>query len=182
MKATWEAGGAPHHVNVTYTITEGSREYVREVVTSGLHTTRKSLMDKTITLKPGDPLSPVEQTAIQKRLYDLGIFARVDTAIENPDGGASRKYVLYNFEEANRYVLGFGVGAQIARFGTPSSNSLSSPGGSTGFSPEVSFDISRLNFLGVGQSLSLHSLYSKLETSGSLDDPSPASEMSRIAI
>ena len=42
------------------------------------------------------------------------------------------------------------------------------PAERTGFSPEVSLDLSRLNFLGVGQSIGLHGLYSRLETRGSL--------------
>ena len=123
-KVVWEPSGPPHHVNVTYTVTEGDRQYVRDVIVSGVHTTRRSLVDKYITLKPGDPLSPIEEADIQQRLYDLGVFARVDTAVQNPGGDTNRKYILYNFEEANRYVLGMGVGAQVARFGTPSSSSL----------------------------------------------------------
>ena len=97
---------------------------MRGVLTSGLRTTRQSLVNKKITMKAGDPLSPVEEADIQRRLYDLGIFARVNTAIENPDGDTDHKYVLYNFEEANRYTLGIGVGAQVARFGQPSAYSL----------------------------------------------------------
>jgi outer membrane translocation and assembly module TamA len=61
-----------------------------------------------------------------------------------------------------------GVGAQIARFGTPSSTTLSSPAGQTGFSPEVSIDVSRLNFLGRGHTVTLKSLYSSLEQRASL--------------
>ena len=169
VKATWEPSGTPHHVNVIYTVTEGDRRYVRDVLTSGLRTTRKSLVDKNITLKAGDPLSPIEQTEIQKRFYDLGIFARVDTAIQNPDGDTDHKYILYNFEEANRYSVALGFGAQLARFGTPSSTNLSSPGGATGFSPEVSLDVNRLNLFGMGQTVSLHGLYSSLEKRGSLN-------------
>jgi outer membrane protein assembly complex protein YaeT len=169
VKATWEPGNIPYHVNVIYRVTEGGRKYVRDVVTSGLRTTRSSLVNRNITLRAGDPLSPIEQTEIQKRFYDLGVFARVDTAIQNPDGDTDHKYILYNFEEAHRYSVGFGFGAQVARFGTPSSTSLTSPAGATGFSPEVSFDISRLNFLGMGQTVSLHGLYSSLEKRGSLN-------------
>jgi len=169
VKVTWEPSATPYQVNVSYTVTEGDRTYVRDVVTSGLRTTRQSLVDKNITLKTGDPLSPIEQTEIQKRFYDLGIFARVDTAIQNPDGDTDHKYILYNFEEASRYSVGFGFGAQVARFGTPSSTNLSSPAGATGFSPEVSLDFSRLNFLGMGQTVSLHGLYSSLEKRGSLN-------------
>jgi outer membrane protein assembly complex protein YaeT len=167
--AAWEPSGAPHHVNITYTVREGDRKYVRRVLTSGIERTRKSLIDKVITLEPGDPLSPVEQTNIQKGLYDLGIFARVDTAIQNPDGDTHSEYVLYNFEEANRYILGLGAGTQVARFGTPSSSSLSSPGGATGVSPQVSLDLTRLNFRGVGQSVAFHGLLSTLEQRGTIN-------------
>ena len=168
VQATWHASAAPHHVNVIYTITEGDRQYVRDVLTSGLHTTRPSLVHKEIKLKAGDPLSPIEQTEIQKRFYDSGIFARVDTAIQNPDGDTDHKYVLYNFEEASRYTVGLGFGADVGRFGTPSSTSLSAPAGSTGFSPLVSLDASRLNFLGIGHTVTLRGRFSSLEKRGSL--------------
>jgi outer membrane protein insertion porin family len=164
----WVPTATPNHVAVTYTVTEGDQRFVRRVITTGLKTTRQSLVDKNITLKPGEPLSEVEQTEIQKRFYDLGIFARVDTAVQNPDGDTDRKYVLYNFEEANRYTFGLGIGALVGRFGTPSSSNLSAPAGSTGFSPVVSMDVTRLNFLGLGHMVALHGMYSTLEKRGSL--------------
>ena len=34
----------------------------------------------------------------QHRLYDLGVFAKVDMAIQNPDGLTTRKYVVYEME------------------------------------------------------------------------------------
>ncbi len=168
FNAAWQVDGTPNRVNLVYTVTEGDRQYVRDVVTSGLRTTRQSLVDKQITLKAGDPLSPIEQTNIQKRFYDLGIFARVDTAIENQEGETAHKYILYNFEEANRYTFAVGVGAQVARFGTPSSTSLANPGGATGFSPEFSLNVSRLNFLGLGHTISARGLYSSIEKRASL--------------
>ncbi len=94
------------------------------MLTSGLKTTRQSLVDRAITLKPGDPLSPTAQTNIQKSLYDLGVFANVDTAIENPDGDTDHKYVLYHFDEANRYTFSRGVWSATGEFGTPNTTSL----------------------------------------------------------
>ena len=41
--------------------------------------------EKAWRLKPGDPLSQNQITGSQKRLYDLGIFAKVNAAIQNPD-------------------------------------------------------------------------------------------------
>src|ERR1019366_10383805 len=58
--------------------------------------------------------------------------------------------------------------AQIARFGQPSALSLASPAGATGFSPEISLDVSRLNFLGLGHTVSVRTLYSSIEKRGAI--------------
>src|SRR6185312_5978619 len=173
FRAQWSGSATPRHVEVTYTILEGAPQFVRGILTHGLHTTRPSLVEKAISLHAGDPLSPVEQTETQKRLYDLGIFARVDTAVENPDGEAQHKYILYDFEEANRYSVSAGIGAQVARFGKPSTQSLGSPAGSTGFSPETSVSVSRLNLWGRGHTASAHLVYSSIDKSGSLTYEEP---------
>ena len=166
--ASWQLTQTPHHVDVVYDITEGDPQYVRQVLVSGLTTTRHSLVDKYLTLKSGDPLSPNKEADIQRRFYDLGIFARVDAATENPDGDTQFKNVLYSFDEANRYTFSLGIGAQLARFGTPSSTSLASPAGTTGFSPSLSLTATRLNFLGRGHTVSLRGTYSSIEKLGSL--------------
>ncbi|MDP9113658.1 MAG: BamA/TamA family outer membrane protein [Acidobacteriota bacterium] len=166
--ASWQLTGTPHHVNVVYDVSEGEPQYVRGVIVSGLKITRPKLANKYLTLKSGDPLSPEAEADIQRRFYDLGIFARVDAATENPDGDTEFKNVLYNFEEANRYTFSVGFGAQLARFGTPSTTSLASPAGTTGFSPSVSLTATRLNFLGLGHTVSLRGAYSSIEKLGSL--------------
>lgn len=167
FNASWRTV-KPGHVSVIYDIVEGDREYVRDVLTSGLKTTRPSVVNRVITLKAGDPLSPTAQTNIQQALYNLGVFANVNTAIENPGGETDHKYLLYHFDEANRYTLSIGLGAQVAQFGTPSTTSLAAPGGSTGFSPEGSVTVSRLNFLGLGHTVSLQGIYSSLEKRAAL--------------
>jgi outer membrane protein assembly complex protein YaeT len=170
-KATFNASWRivqPGHVSVVYNVTEGDREYVRDVLTSGLETTRPSVVKRVITMKAGDPLSPTAETNIQKSLYDLGVFANVDTAIENPDGAEDHKYVLYHFDEAARYTFSVGFGLQLAQFGTPNSTSLAAPGGTTGVSPEASVTLSRQNFLGLGHTVSLQGVYSSIEKRASL--------------
>ncbi len=157
-----------HRVNLVYTIKEGDPQFVHDVRISGLQTTRQKMVEKKITVKPGDPLSPVALGDIQKNFYDYGIFSRVDEAIENPDGDTAYKNVLYNFEEADRYSIALGLGAQVARFGAPSGTSLGNPAGSTGFSPEASLTVSRLNFLGLGQMITARAVYSNIEKRGSL--------------
>jgi len=146
---------------------------VRDVITTGLKTTRQSVVDRRLTMKPGEPLSPVEQTDIQKSFYDMGVFARVDTAIENPDGDTNYKYVMYNFDEANRYTFSLGFGAQVGRFGTPSSASLANAAGTTGFSPLASLNVSRINFLGLGHTVSARAIYSTLQKRASISYYAP---------
>jgi outer membrane protein assembly complex protein YaeT len=152
----------PNHMNLEFVVTEGGRLYVRDVLISGLYRTKPDLVTSRINLKPGDPLSQNRITGSQKRLYDLGIFARVTAAIQNPDGNEPTKYVLYSTEEARRYSMNVGFGAEIGRIGG-GTTTLTSPAGTTGFSPRFIFGISRLNFLGLGHTLGLQSLASTLE-------------------
>ncbi|HTX35728.1 MAG TPA: POTRA domain-containing protein [Bryobacteraceae bacterium] len=165
-KATFEwsssTAAAPHRVDLRYLIHEGQRQFVRQVVYSGNKVTQDRLIDRTLTLNPGDPLSPTEITDIQRRLYDLGVFAKVDAAIQNPDGETDDKYVIYNLEEARRYSVDVGFGAELGRIGG-CDTCLDAPAGATGFSPRVSLDVSRNNLWGLGHSISLRTRISTLE-------------------
>lgn len=152
----------PNEVELRFEVKEGKRRFVRQVLTSGLETTRPDLVNRNIELGPGDPLSQIQMAETQKRLYDLGVFARVNMAIQNPEGETQNKYVLYEVEEAKRYTITTGFGAQIARIGG-NQTSLADPGGQAGFSPQASFDVSRRNFRGLGHVVSLRSRASALQ-------------------
>ena len=158
----------PHRMDLRFTIVEGTEQFVRQVVTSGLTITRPALVDRIITLKPGDPLSLTRITDIQRRLYDLGVFARVDTAIQDPEGETSRKYVLYSLEEAHRYSMAIGIGAELGRIGG-CETCYDAPAGATGFSPRVSYDITRNDLWGVGHSITLRTRASTLDQLGLLN-------------
>jgi outer membrane protein insertion porin family len=155
-------GDGPNRANLKYTLRLGKRVFVRSVLLRGLETTRPSLANDRISLNPGDPLSQQSIAASQQKLYDLGIFSKVQTAIQNPGGEEDQKYVLFQVDEASRYSFTVGFGAQLARIGG-GATTLEDPAGSTGFAPRVSFGISRLNLLGLGQTLSLNSLVSTIE-------------------
>jgi len=151
-----------NHVNLKFVVTPGERVYVRDVLVAGLKRTQPDLVRQRISLAPGDPLSEGQINQSQRRLYDLGIFTRVDAAIQNPDGVEPDKYVLYSLEEAGRYSMNVGVGAEIGSIGG-GSTSLDSPAGVTGVSPRFSFGISRLNVFGLGHTINLQTLVSTLE-------------------
>jgi outer membrane protein assembly complex protein YaeT len=152
----------PQHMDLKYVVTPGTREFVRDILVSGLRRTRVDLVRHRIDLQPHDALSQSKITGSQRRLYDLGIFARVDAGLQNPEGQEPDKYVLYSLEEAGRYLTNYGFGAEIGRIGG-GTTSLDSPAGTTGFSPRVSFGVSRLNFLGLGHTIGLQTRVSTLE-------------------
>ena len=163
----WKQTQDPASVNLTYYITEGPQEFVRQAILSGLNRTKPSLVQKIITLKDGEPVSMSKINDISRKLTDLGIFATVNSGIQDAGGSNAYKYVLYDFDEAARYTFNVGFGLEIGQFGQKTST-LSNAGGAKGASPIVSLDVSRLNFLGIGQIVSLQTRYSSLEQRESL--------------
>jgi outer membrane protein insertion porin family len=162
-----EPAEEPGQVKIRYALHQGPRKYVRDVLISGLETTRSKLVYDRIELTKNEPLSLSKNTESQRRLYDLGIFARVNTAVQNPDGDEDEKYVLYDFDEARHYSMNIGVGAQIGRIGG-GVTTLDNPAGTAGFAPRFAFGISRINFLGLGQTLGVQTALSTIEQRAAL--------------
>ncbi len=155
-------GPTPQRIHLQYVITTGKREYVRSVLVRGLETTRPSLVASRILLKPGDPISQNRIAESQQKLYDLGIFSRVQTAIQNPAGEEDNKYVLFDLDEAAKWSFTGGIGAQLGRIGG-GVTTFDEPAGTTGFVPRISLGISRLNVLGLGRTISLQTRFSTIE-------------------
>lgn len=171
---TWNyaPGSQPQQVRLNFVVNEGGQQFVRQVLVSGLETTRPRLVNQNLRLNPGEPLSPIEMSETQRRLYELGVFAKVDMAIQNPDGQTQRKYVQYQIEEARRNSITGGIGAEIARIGG-SSAGPTPPSGSAGFSPRVSLDYTRFNFLGLGHSVGIRTRVSNLQRRGLFNYSAP---------
>jgi outer membrane protein assembly complex protein YaeT len=168
---TQTPGPSDGFVDLGFTIQTGARQYVRGVLVRGLETTDPSLVASRISLKAGDPLSLSQIGESQQRLYDLGIFAKVQTATQNPDGAEESKYVLFYADETRKYSANFGIGAELGRIGGGSS--LNAPGGTAGFAPRLSVGISRINFLGLGHTVSLQTLASTRQYRGLLNYLAP---------
>jgi outer membrane protein insertion porin family len=155
-------GVKPHTMRVTYRVTEGRRTFVRDVLILGLNRTKPSLVQKRIGVGPGDPLSQVSIVESQRRLYDLGIFSKVDVSVQNPEGKERNKYVLFDLREARIISLNFGFGAELTRIGG-GSTALTAPAGSSAFSPRVSLGVSRLNLFGIGHTAGIQSRFSRIQ-------------------
>jgi len=148
-------------VGVTFTIHEGEQFFVNQLFLDGLHHTREGVARREIRVQPSAPLSQQELLETQRRLYDLGLFKQVGTAIQNPDGTESRKNVLVTTQEADRYTFDYGVGFEF-QTGQPAYGT-SSPLGETGISPMVSLGVTRINVGGRHQSISLKGNLGRLQ-------------------
>ncbi len=168
----WRISSVPerYEANLVYVVQEGQPRYVRDVLISGLRATRMRLVQPNVLLKAGEPLSWTQMGAMQRKLYDLGVFDKVDMAIQNQQGDTENKYVIFHLTEGHRYYVGIGFGAEVARIGGAQS---SLEQGATGFSPRGSLEISRLNMWGLGHSLNFKGRYSTLDRRVSLNYLAP---------
>ena len=153
----------PNREDVTYTIQEGERFTVNRVMVAGTEHTRDYVLQRELQVHAGDPLSQQDLLSTQTRLYDLGIFSQVDTAVQNPEGTDPQKNVLVQVQEAKRYTFTYGVGLE---FQTGQPAGTTAPQGTTGVSPRVEFDVTRLNFGGRNQTVTFQSHVGRLQQRG----------------
>jgi outer membrane protein assembly complex protein YaeT len=153
----------PNREDVTYAIQEGEHFTVNRVIVAGTEHTRDYVVERELQVHEKDPLSQQDLLSTQTRLYDLGIFSQVDTAVQNPDGTDPQKNVLVQLQEAKRYTFTYGVGLEF-QTGQPAGTTASQ--GTTGVSPRVAFDVTRLNFGGRNQTLTFQSHVGRLQQRG----------------
>jgi outer membrane protein assembly complex protein YaeT len=176
-QATFEATAQPiaeqpNRMTVTYAVHEGDQVFVDNVYVSGLHYTRPFVVQRDIQVKPGDPLSQIDMLDTQRRLYDLGLFSQVDTAVQNPNGSFREKNVLVNVQEAKRYTFNYGFGLEF-QTGQPSSVGTNQALGQTGVSPRVSLDVTRINFRGQDHTITFKADVGGLQQRGLLSYSAP---------
>jgi len=172
--ATFEAAATPaadNRMNVVFTIHEGERVYVDRVMVSGREHTRAYVINHELQMKAGDPLSQGDLLKTQQKLYDLGIFSQVDTAVQNPEGAEPDKNVLVQVQEAKRYTFNYGAGFEF-QTGQPALGS-NSPTGITGVSPLASLDVSRINFRGRNHTITFESRVGELQQRGLISYDAP---------
>jgi outer membrane protein insertion porin family len=172
--ASFEAAATPvpnHRMNVVFTIHEGDRVFVDRVLVSGREYTRPYIINRELQIEPGDPLSQGDLLRTQQKLYDLGIFSQVDTAVQNPEGVEPQKNVLVQVEEAKRYTFNYGAGFEF-QTGQPTINGQQ-PLGTTGVSPLASLEVSRLNFRGRDHTITFESRVGELQQRGLISYNAP---------
>lgn len=160
---TKPSGQQPNREDVTFTITEGELFTVDRVMVAGTEHTRAYVVQRELEVHPKDPLSQQDLLNTQTRLYNLGIFSQVDTAVQNPEGTDPQKNVLVQVDEAKRYTFTYDAGFE---FQTGQPGGQAAPQGTTGVSPRVGLDITRLNMFGRNETLSFQSHVGSLQQRG----------------
>jgi outer membrane protein assembly complex protein YaeT len=163
LDITTKPSATPNREDVTFTIQEGERFTVNRVMVAGTEHTRDYVVQRELQVHEGDPLSQQDLLGTQTRLYDLGIFSQVDTAVQNPEGTDPLKNVLVQVKEAKRYTFTYGLGLE---FQTGQPAGTTAPQGTTGVSPRVEFDVTRLNFGGRNQTVTFQSHVGRLQQRG----------------
>ena len=79
----------------------------------GLEHTRDYVVQREVQVVAGKPLSQQDLLDTQTKLYDLGIFSQVDTAVQNPEGSDPQKNVVVQVQEARRYTFTYGLGLEF---------------------------------------------------------------------
>jgi outer membrane protein assembly factor BamA len=163
LEISTKASGQPNREDVTYTIHEGEHFTVDRVLVAGTEHTRDFVLQRELQVHAGEPLSQSGLLDTQTRLYNLGIFSQVDTAVQNPDGSDPQKNVLVQVQEAKRYTFTYGLGFE---FETGQPGGSTTPAGKTGVSPRVGFDVTRLNLFGRNQTFTFQSHVGRLQQRG----------------
>jgi outer membrane protein insertion porin family len=161
--ATNHSPTEPNREDVTYSIQEGERFTVDQVMVRGLEYTHDFVVHRDLQVHAGEPLSQRDLLNTQTRLYDLGIFSQVDAAVQNPEGNDPLKNIQIQVREAKRYTFTYGLGLE---FQTGQPAGASAPQGKTGVSPRVEFDVTRLNFAGRDQTITFQSHVGRLQQRG----------------
>jgi outer membrane protein assembly factor BamA len=179
------AGNDPNRMDVAFTVREGERVLVDQVLISGLNYTHPYVIQRVLGVHPDMPLSQLGMLESQRSLYDLGLFNQVDMAVQNPGGSTGYKNVLFQIQEAKRWTFNYGFGFELQTAGQPLDviNSAPAPGitlpkntvpasgisftsnpqSSTDFSPSVGFELTRINFRGRDDTVSLKTHLSNLQ-------------------
>lgn len=166
-------GAKPDEVKVTYEITEGERIDVAQVLLTGYQFTRPGVIARNVTIKPEGPLREGDVVETQRRLYNLGIFTRVQIAPQNPTGTDPEKTMVVDVQEGGRYTFGYGFGFEVLNIATncpanppppkPGQQVCNPNGTQLAASPRGIIELARANMFGKAQTLSFKARASTLQ-------------------
>jgi len=176
-----------HRLDVTYSITEGPRVTVDSIVTLGRKVTRQSLVDRATRLATEQPLREDDLFKAENQLYTLGIFDWAQIDPRRQITTQDQEDVLVKVHESRRNEIRYGFGFEVInRGGSVPGGTVAVPGlppvglpssfktsEKTFWGPKGTFQYTRRNFRGLGETISLAALGARLVQRGSASFADP---------
>lgn len=102
----------PDHtlVDLTLQVLEGPRQIADRIIVRGNQRTQSDVIRKTLGLRQGDPISDLKLLEVERNLYRLGIFSRVDVDLVRAGLDETDRAVLVRVEEGKPRTLTYGLG------------------------------------------------------------------------
>jgi outer membrane protein insertion porin family len=97
-------------VDVTIEALEGQQRLADRIIVRGNRQTKEEVIRRTLDLKHGDPISDTKLLEVERNLYRLGIFSRVDVELVQAGLDAAERDVLIRVEEGKARSVTYGVG------------------------------------------------------------------------
>ncbi len=104
----WDASGTS--ANVTFRILEGERSIVESIVIRGTTRTATDVVRRFVALEPGEPISTARRLEVQRALYGLGIFSRVEVRSAVNDSDFAAREVIVEVDEGRPRSVAYGAG------------------------------------------------------------------------
>jgi outer membrane protein assembly factor BamA len=172
----------PHHIRVVYQIHEGPQVFAADVITLGRVHTRQRLIDEDIaSIQSGKPLTETELLTGESKLYDhTGVFDWAEVDPKEQVTTQTKEDVVVKVHEASRNQITYGIGFEVIdRGGSVPSGTVAVPGlppvglpsnfktsETTFYGPRGTFQYTRNNLFGKGDSLSFTGFAGRLDQRG----------------
>lgn len=104
------AGREDGQVAVAVSVLEGPQVTIDRVIVRGARRTEDAVIERTIDLDPGDPVSQGRLLEVERSLYQLGIFSRVDAELARSGLDDATRDVVIRVEEGLPRTLTYGLG------------------------------------------------------------------------
>ena len=172
----------PHHVDVTYHISEGPQVFTTDILTLGRQHTQQRLIDRDIaSIQPNQPLTETNLLTSESSLYNnTGVFDWAEVDPRRRITTQTKEDVLVKVHEAKRNQITYGFGFEMVnRGGNIPSGTVAIPNlppvglpanfttsEKTYYGPRGTFEYTRNNMRGKGESLSLTAFAGRLDQRG----------------
>lgn len=182
--ATVASKSDPHHIDVVYHIYEGPRVYTANIETLGRSHTQQRLINQDVkSLHTGTPMTENGLLTAESSLYNhTGIFDWAEVDPKRPITTQTKEDALVKVHEGQRNQITYGFGFEVInRGGSIPSGTVSVPGlppvglpsnfktsQQTFYGPRGSFQYTRNNMRGKGESFSFTAFAGRLDQRGAV--------------